>query len=128
MRVYDSFVSDSEISFFQGLGKRISHARREASLTQVELAESLETTQSVIASYESGRRRMPVSHLVKIADSLGVSVEHLLGRDEAPKGKPGPTPKLQRQFEAITELPKSDQRFFSAMIERFLSESTAKAS
>ena len=127
MTVYPSFVSDSEIQFFQALGKRIANARREASLTQVELADSLETTQSVIASYESGRRRMPVSHLVAIADSVGTSVEQLVGRSDVAKGKPGPTPKLQRQFEAITELSKSDQRFFSEMIERFLREQGAEA-
>ena len=54
---------------------------------------------------------------------LGVSVETLIGEQEAP-AKRGPTPKLQRHMERISQLPKTQQRFLLHMIETALAQAS----
>lgn len=77
--------------------------------------------QQQIPSFEKGRRRVSVSALLELSRVLGVSVEQLLGA-ESPPAKRGPTPKLQRQLEQLQELPRSQQRFVSQMLETVLQQ------
>jgi transcriptional regulator with XRE-family HTH domain len=114
-------MSHEEKKFFVELGARIAQLRREQSLTQQQLAEALGTTQQQVASYEVARLRAPVSLLPRLARTLGVSVEALIGEQEKP-AKRGPTPKLQRHMERISELPKTQQRFLLQMIETALAQ------
>lgn len=107
--------------FFQALGVRVAALRQQRGLTQAALAERLGLGQQALATYENATRRLPSSLLIPLSNILGVTLEELLAVEPA-KGKPGPAPKLQRQFESISQLPKSEQRFFSSMIDRFLSE------
>jgi hypothetical protein len=70
-------------------------------LTQEQLADELGVAQQVVASYDIGRRRVPVSTLPALARLLGISIEGLIGEDEKP-AKRGPSPKLQRLCSANT--------------------------
>ena len=115
-------MTQDEKLFFRQLGARIAELRRAHGLTQVQLAETLKLTQQMIASYEVGRRRVPVSLLPAIAEALAVSVEALLGQKEASPGKRGPAPKLQQQMERIQRLPKAQQRFVMQMIDTVLAQ------
>ena len=54
---------------------------------------------------------------------LGVSVETLIGEQEAP-AKRGPTPKLQRHMKRNSQLPKTQQRFLLHMIETALAQAS----
>lgn len=56
-------MTPDERTFFQTLGARIAQARKDAGLTQVQLAERPGIPQPQLASYEVGRRRVPVSRL-----------------------------------------------------------------
>jgi transcriptional regulator with XRE-family HTH domain len=114
-------MPEDNTSFFKQLGQQISALRQEAGLTQAQLAEMLNLKQQVIASYEVGRRRLPISLLPALSKALGVSVEDLLGSSGGTL-KRGPTPKLQRQVEQITRLPKSKQRFVSELLETVLQQ------
>jgi len=116
------FADMKDEDFFQVLGERIAALRQQRGLTQAALADQLGIGQQALATYENATRRVPSSMLLPLANLLGVSLEELLGV-EPTKGKPGPAPKLRRQFEAISRLPKSEQRFFSSMIDRFLKDS-----
>ena len=107
--------------FFAALGQRVADLRQARGMTQSELAQALGLRQQVIATYELATRRLPASLLVPLSDLFGVTIEELLGTQPA-RIKPGPVPKLQRQFEAAADLPKSEQRFLSQMLERFLAE------
>jgi transcriptional regulator with XRE-family HTH domain len=60
-------MTQDEKVFFQQLGARIAALRKDQSLTQVQFAEILGLTQQMIASYEVGRRRVPVSLLPAFA-------------------------------------------------------------
>lgn len=74
-------ISQDERAFFIDLGARIARLRKEQSITQVQFAELLGTSQQAITAYEVGRRRVPVSSLPAIAKLLSVSVEELLGEE-----------------------------------------------
>ena len=56
-------------------GKIIEQARKEAKLTQSELAEKLGSTKSYISRVETGRTEPKVSTFYRIAAALGYSVE-----------------------------------------------------
>ncbi|MGH9250398.1 MAG: helix-turn-helix domain-containing protein [Acidimicrobiales bacterium] len=90
-------------------------------LTQGQLAELLGVSQQSIAAYEVGRLRVAVSMLPRLAHVLGVSVEALIGEARQP-AKRGPTPKLQRQMERLSRLPKAKQRLALEMLEALLAQ------
>lgn len=117
-----ALMTQDEKQFFKQLGARISSLRKEQSITQAQLAEQLGLTQQMIASYEVGRRRVPVSLLPATAQALGVSVEQLIGQKEAAPAKRGPAPKLQQQVERIQRLPRTKQRFVMDMLDAVLAQ------
>lgn len=114
-------VTHEEKHFFKELGGRIAQLRKEQNLTQQQLADELGVNQQVIASYEIGRRRVPVSTLPALARLLGVSIEALIGEEEKP-AKRGPAPKLQRHLERINALPKPKQRAVMEVLEAVLAQ------
>jgi transcriptional regulator with XRE-family HTH domain len=120
--VTDHPMTQDERQFFRELGARIAALRKEQGLTQAQLAETLELTQQMIASYEVGRRRVPVSLLPRIATALAVSVEALIGQNRSAPAKRGPAPKLQQQIERIQQLPRAKQRFVMEMLDTVLQQ------
>ena len=116
-------VTHEEKRFFKELGGRIAELRKTQNLTQQQLADELRVAQQVVASYEIGRRRVPVSTLPALARVLGVSIEGLIGEDEKPT-KRGPSPKLQRHLERISALPKPKQRAVMEVLEAVLAQSS----
>jgi transcriptional regulator with XRE-family HTH domain len=115
-------MTQDEKLFFKELGARIAELRKTHGLTQVQLAEALKLSQQMIASYEVGRRRVPVSLLPAIAHALAVSVEALIGEKDTTPAKRGPAPKLLQQMERIQRLPKAQQRFVMQMIDTVLAQ------
>jgi len=114
-------MTHEEKAFFKALGARIAVLRKDSGITQVQLAQAMSVSQQTIASWEVGRRGVPVSNLPGLARTLGVSVETLIG-EKAPPAKRGPTPKLQQQVERLSRLPQSKQRVVMEMLEGFLSQ------
>lgn len=55
--------------------------RKEAGLSQAELAAALEIERSTVAKYETGDRSPDIETLCKIADVLQISTDELLGRN-----------------------------------------------
>ena len=119
MSVYTISMPTDDHDFFKQLGLRLANARKFSGFTQQALADNLHIQQTVIASYEVGRRRMPISQLDLFAQALGISVNHLIGLED-PKVKRGPATKLQRQLEEASKLPRSEQQLISKVLERFL--------
>jgi ribosome-binding protein aMBF1 (putative translation factor) len=56
-------------------GQIIERARKEAGMTQAELAEKIGTNKSYISRVETGRTEPKVSTFYRIVTSLGLSVE-----------------------------------------------------
>lgn len=115
-------MTQDEKQFFKQLGARIASLRKAHDMTQTQLAELLGLTQQMVASYEVGRRRVPVSLLPQIATTLAVTVEDLIAQNDTAPAKRGPAPKLQQQIERIQKLPKSRQRFVMEMIDTVLAQ------
>jgi transcriptional regulator with XRE-family HTH domain len=101
------------------LPKRLTELRKAEGLTQVQIAQKLGITQSSYAHYESGFRKISLAMIPKIAQTLGISEEELLGL-EPQKGKRGPSSALERRVEAIQALPKKEQRYIIETIDRLL--------
>ncbi|WP_279029186.1 helix-turn-helix domain-containing protein [Gibbsiella quercinecans] len=105
------------------LGKRITALRKEAGLTQVQLAQALNVSQQAVQSWEAGRRRIQISVLPAVARLLSVSLEGLLGEEaeNAPR-KRGPASRLEQQIQVISQLPRSRQKLVSEMLDAVITQ------
>lgn len=116
-------MTPDERSYFEGLGSRIAQARKDADLTQVQLADRLGIEQPQLASYEVGRRRVPVSLLPRLARALSVTIEALVDVEAPPvPAKRGPVSRLQQQLERIQRLPRAEQRAVSTVLDAMLAQ------
>ena len=120
---YVNTMAQGDERFFEELGQRVAKLRKEQHLTQVQLAEILEISQQHMASFEKGIRKIPASMLPKLSQTFGVSVEAVLGMSSK-NSKRGPAPKLQRQVELISQLPKTKQRFVIEMLDTVLQQAS----
>ena len=68
----------------------VVRARREAGLSQRELADRLAVRLWTVDQWETGAKRISPDELPAIAAALGVTAERLLGREEAPVTEPSP--------------------------------------
>ena len=59
--------------------KRIRDLREDNDLTQQEVADVLETSQTMYARYERGANEMPIRHLIKLCRLYRVSSDYILG-------------------------------------------------
>jgi transcriptional regulator with XRE-family HTH domain len=116
-------ISSEEQVFMTALGHRISALRKEAGLTQVQLAQALSVSQQAVQSWEAGRRRIQISILPTVAKILSVSLEGLLGEEaENTPRKRGPASRLEQQIQMISQLPKSKQKFVSEMLDTVIAQ------
>jgi transcriptional regulator with XRE-family HTH domain len=65
---------------YQQLCLLLRQLRREAGLTQVEVARRLDVAQSFVSKYESGERRLDVIELRHVAQALGTTLETVVSR------------------------------------------------
>jgi len=108
-------------------GKRLASARREAGLTQHELAAKIDVTQRVIAYWERESIGLKADQLLSLAAALGVSVDSLLGNKKEVKRRGGPTGRARRLFENIDSLPRAQQRKVLDMVETVLAGQLAQS-
>ena len=115
-------ISDQERAFFIELGERVAALRKQQSITQVQLAGTLDVSQQTMQAYEVGRRRIPVSALPVLARTLAVTLEDLMGEPATKAQKRGPTPKLAQHMEKISQLPRTQQQFVMRMLDTVLAQ------
>lgn len=115
-------MTEDDKIFFQQLGQRITKLRKEQELTQVQLANVLGISQQHMASFEKGIRKIPASMLPVLAQLFSISVDELIGLQFDKATKRGPTPKLQRQMEQVSSLPRSKQKFVIDMIDTVIQQ------
>jgi transcriptional regulator with XRE-family HTH domain len=63
------------------LGQRIRTARKDAGMSQGQLASNLNTTQSAISLYEAGQRSVGIDMLLNVAKILNRPLHYFLGND-----------------------------------------------
>ena len=66
------------------VGARVAAARKQRGMTGSELGEIVGLRKDQISKIESGRRRLDISELPRVAAALGVSVRSLLGQADRP--------------------------------------------
>ncbi len=69
-------------SLHEQIGQRIANIRREAGLTQQDLAETVGVSRSAVAQWETGRAGQLIPNLTAIAQALGVGIETLTHGEE----------------------------------------------
>lgn len=62
--------------------ERLKNLRKQAHLTQVDVAEKLGISQPAYASWERGTKKPTQDNLVKIAQILNTSVDYLVGNSD----------------------------------------------
>ena len=63
------------------IGEKIRTVRKDAGLTQTQLAERMGTTQQAVYMYERGENSPRIDTVAKIAEALKVPVEYLVGAE-----------------------------------------------
>jgi len=108
-----------EILFYKEIGKRIAEFRKKQNFTQEELAQKLNIKQSILAYYETGKRRPQASTLISISQVLYVELEDLLGLDKKAVRR-GPVPELQKKIDKIKSLPIGKQKIVSDFLDKII--------
>ena len=65
-----------------GFSERLKESRKQARLTQVEIAEKLGISQPAYASWERGAKKPTQENLVKLAQVLNVTIDYLVGNSD----------------------------------------------
>ena len=68
--------------------QRVRDLREDADLSQGQIAEKLGIAQQVYSTYEIGKFRFPIEHLIKLALFYNTSVDYLIGLTDDPKPYP----------------------------------------
>lgn len=64
---------------------RLKEARKKKGLTQMQVAEELNTAQYQIYKYESGKQEISFARAIDLAELYNVSLDYLAGRTENPE-------------------------------------------
>lgn len=67
------------------IGERIAQLRKNRSMSQFQLAKTLNIATSTLGMYETNKRKPNMEMLEKLADFFGVSIDYLLGRETTDK-------------------------------------------
>jgi transcriptional regulator with XRE-family HTH domain len=101
-------------------GEKVHAARETLGLSQAHVAEHLGITQTAYAVWERHPVALRPDQIEKLAAVLGVSVEHLFGREEVAQRGKGPVGKARRLFESVSKLPRNRQQRILATVEDML--------
>lgn len=63
---------------YKRLGKRIREERRRLNLTQAQLAEDIDISDTYMGAIERGERSLTLDTLVRLVNRLGVTVDYML--------------------------------------------------
>ena len=100
--------------------ERLKELRKQAHLTQVELASKLGIVQSSYADWERGKKKPTQDNLVKIAQVLNVSVDYLVGNSE---GKVDELDKIELLFRMNSKgLTEEEKEIFKKELIEFMEE------
>lgn len=107
------------------IAQRFVRLRKEAGLSQAQMAEKLGVSQPVVSDYERGASRLHGELILKVAEILNVSADELLGK-ETNKPKARPTGKVQQVFEEVSNLPRRQQDKVVEFVSAFVRQQQAE--
>jgi transcriptional regulator with XRE-family HTH domain len=106
-------------------GQRLHQLRETAGLTQAQVAEKLGISARAYAFWEREPVALRPDQLQKLADTLGISVEELIGTNGTKKRGSGPVGKARRVFEEVSKLPRSQQQKIVEVVEALVAQNKA---
>lgn len=102
------------------IGDRIRILRQEQGLTQIQLSEILDMTQSNLSAIERGVRGVTVHQVVRIAKAMRASTDQILLAQKAPESGARPKKRLMRRLLRIQELKDKDQKILLDLLDSFV--------
>ena len=84
---------DPDIERRRVFARNLRIARQRAHLTQVDMAEAMQMSETVYARYEAGTTWPATGSLKRLCQILRCSVDWLLGLDDSPGPAPAPPPR-----------------------------------
>ena len=105
---------------------RLGILRKKAGLTQLELADKLNVSRSLIAEYERGTRRLHDEVLIKIAKLLKVSVDEILGLKNNKSNDIKPSLRFIKRLKKIENLPETRKKEILRIIDDLIYASEKK--
>lgn len=92
-------------------------------MSQADLAQRTGLQPSAVSHFESGRRSPSFDNLRVLADALGVTTDHLLGRDSKP-GMAGPV--AEKLFRKATQMNARDLELLAEMADQMVKRKRAE--
>jgi len=107
-------------------GSRLHALREAAGLSQQEIADRLGITQPAYALWERRNVSIRVDQLHQLAKMFGVTVEELFQTPENGQQRGGPVGRAKRVFEAVSKLPRHQQKQILDVADALLRTQAAK--
>ena len=109
------------------LAERIQLLRKQAGLTQIELADKIGVSKSQYIRYETKDVQPPANIMNKLADALGTSVDYLISGDKNEKAKALlKNSELIQRFKEMDTLPEEEQGVLIKIISAYVRDYRAK--
>ena len=103
------------------LGKRIADLRKNAELSQTELAKKIDISYTQMSRYEIKGVQPPADVLKKLADVFGVSIDYMVSGNSEEKAKATlKDTKLLSMFKAVENMDEKDKGIVSELIDAFI--------
>ncbi len=108
----------------RGIGERLTALRKAAGITQVEMAQRLNSTQGFVSKYERGDLLLHGELIAQLAVVLHVTTDEILGVSRS-KAKAAPAPRpvdrnLARRLAQLQSLPRRDRDALLRTLDAFL--------
>jgi transcriptional regulator with XRE-family HTH domain len=109
------------------LSDRIILLRKQAGLTQIELADKINVSKSQYIRYETKDVQPPANIINKLADALGTTVDFLISGDKNEKAKASlKNTELIQRFKDVDNLPEEEQGVLIKIISAYVRDFKAK--
>jgi len=101
-------------------GERLHAAREALGLSQAQVAEKLNITQTAYGVWERYPVALRPDQIERLAKILNVSVEYLFGKEGIASRRGGPVGKMRQIFEDASRLSRSQQQHIIRVLEPFV--------
>jgi transcriptional regulator with XRE-family HTH domain len=103
------------------LGQQITALRKKKSISQNELGKAVGTSGDIIGRYERDEVKPSIEVVIKIADTLEVSIDYLVGKSAVELDKA-----VLKKIQDIQKLNADDKAHVFALLDAFLQSQKAK--